>query len=150
MHAKRSLAMAAGLMMPALVFGTGPEAFEAAAMEAVMLSGLQVQDRQRRAERGAVPALSIQGLASDPWYGYSPEQPIAVGTTALPRAYLEQLRGTEGEPLEFRRAGDCAAADADIDCYEVTYRGLGDSVTLFLDLSRADAVYAPLGFTYID
>ena len=68
------------------------------------------------------------------------------GGPAREVAYLNVLRGPNGQGLRFRRTGTTMAADATIlDIYEVTYAGLETPLRLFLDLYHWETPRAPVG-----
>ena len=88
-------------------------------------------------------------------YGFSPENPIHVGGGPDGQhAFLETLRGPDGEPLAWRRLGSCCEFETPngimgfglLDMYEVTYEGLERSVILYLDMYESGPVMAPAGF----
>jgi hypothetical protein len=88
-------------------------------------------------------------------YGFSPENPIHVGGgPAGQRAFLEALRGPDGQPLAWRRLGSCCEFETPnglmglglLDLYEVTYEGLEQPVILYLDMYDSGPVAAPAGF----
>ena len=102
--------------------------------------------------------ITIKGIAKDPEYGYSSEKAIRTGGPGSnkQKRYLNKLRGPNGELIQYKRTGRCGAykyasapfGQAIIDCYAVRYEGLEESVTLFVDLYREEALYAPNGFTF--
>lgn len=103
------------------------------------------------------PLIVIEGPASDPEYGYKAEKAIRTGGSAAnQRAFLDQLRGPNGEPVKYDRTDSCGAYKDDtqpfgqalIDCYTVTYEGEPSPATLHLDLYKADRLWAPRGFTF--
>jgi hypothetical protein len=89
-------------------------------------------------------------------YGFSPGNPIHVGGGPDgQQAFLEMLRGPEGQPLAWRRLGSCCEFETPnslvgfglLDLYEVTYEGLERPVILYLDMYESGPVMAPEGFT---
>jgi hypothetical protein len=91
----------------------------------------------------------------DPTYGLIPENPVRVGGgPSGERAYLEALRGPQGEPVVSRRLGSCCEFETPngfggmgmLDLYEVTYEGLDAPVRLYLDMYDEEEVHAPSGF----
>jgi hypothetical protein len=89
-------------------------------------------------------------------YGFTPENPIHVGGGPEgQQAFLEMLRGPEGQPLAWRRLGSCCEFETPnglmglglLDLYEVTYEGLDRPIILYLDMYESGPVMAPLGFT---
>lgn len=96
---------------------------------------------------------AVDALAS---YGFTPENPIHVGGGPEGQhAFLELLRGPEGQPLAWRRLGSCCEFETPngimglglLDLYEVTYEGLDRPVILYLDMYESGPVMAPAGFT---
>jgi hypothetical protein len=106
------------------------------------------------AEAGAPAA---EAVAQEPsGYGYTPEDPIKVGGGPQgEREYLRFLRGPQGQPLSFQRRGSCCGfkdpslplGGGMLDMYEVTYEGLEEPVTLYLDMYRREEPRAPTGFS---
>lgn len=104
----------------------------------------------------------LQGVSTDPEYGYTAKKPIKVGNgpdgmPANERAYLRLLRDGQGKPVTFRRIGSCCAFSSEngfmgmgmLDRYEVVYRnekGKKRKVVLFINMYDHEAPRAPLGF----
>lgn len=93
-------------------------------------------------------------LASDPNYGTSQELPIRVGNTNLydgaarEEAYLQTLRGPNGELVRYERLDALMLADQSIlDVYQVSYDGLEKPLTLYLDMYSYEMLLLPQGFT---
>jgi len=93
-------------------------------------------------------------LSSDPNYGFSLEAPIRVGNTNLydgaarEEAYLQTLRGPNGESVRYERLDALMLADQSIlDVYQVSYDGLDNPVTLYLDMYSYEMLLLPQGFT---
>ena len=91
-------------------------------------------------------------IATDPTYGYTMENAIRVGDggdlfggPARERAYLDNLRGPNGEPISYERAGSLNYEDTILDEYVIT--GLGTSVKLYIDIYTFEELKAPAGFT---
>ena len=91
-------------------------------------------------------------IATDTTYGYTKENAIRVGDggelfggPARERAYLDNLRGPGGEPLSYERTGSLNFEDTILDEYVIT--GLGNPVTLYLDIYKFEELQAPVGFT---
>lgn len=96
-------------------------------------------------------------------YGYSPNDPIIVGGLsersgpASQRAYLDQLRGPNGEAVTYERIESCCAFSTPngilgsgmLDIYEVRYEGQGRAVRLYLNMYDPAPAQskAPIGFT---
>ncbi|KFE68381.1 hypothetical protein [Hyalangium minutum] len=103
-----------------------------------------------RHTEGWQPAWGEEGA-----YGFTPENPIHVGGgPSGQHAFLEALRGANGEPLAWRRLGSCCEFETPnsfmgmglLDLYEVTYEGLEKPVILYLDMYDSGPVAAPAGF----
>ena len=95
-------------------------------------------------------------VSADADFGFKMEKPIRVGGGAMyvasrERAYLDALRGPEGQPIQYRRLGSGPKAPNGgiVDIYEVTHAGLEKPVTLYVDAYRYDDPRAPKGFTCV-
>lgn len=89
-------------------------------------------------------------VATDLTYGYTEGNPIRVGGGSFDgppreRAYLDNLRGPNGETVTYERVGSLPYGDTILDVYQVTYTGA--SVTLYLDEYSWRELQAPNGFT---
>jgi hypothetical protein len=90
-------------------------------------------------------------VTADPDYGYQKERSIRVGNgdmfsgPSLERAYLDQLRGPDGEVIEYERLGSTDDGYTIIDIYELTYNGT--TVVLYLDMYHGEPFRVPMGFT---
>ena len=101
--------------------------------------------------------VSIDGMSDDPEYGYRAEKAIRTGGPGpgKQRAFLDQLRGPEGQAVSYQRTGVCGAyqnaaqpfGQAMIDCYTVRYEGQAQPATIYLDLYRTESLKVPQGFT---
>jgi hypothetical protein len=90
-------------------------------------------------------------VSSDPTYGYSKDNPIQVGGDFLEgprreRAYLDTLRGPNGEALSYERLGSTAGKDGIVDIYTVTYANNAALFRLHIDMYRFAPLQAPRGF----
>jgi hypothetical protein len=90
-------------------------------------------------------------ISTDPTYGYSADNPIQVGGDfmsgpARERAYLDALRGPNGEAITYERRGSVPGKETILDAYEITYPGLKKPVVLYLDQYRYSDLKAPIGF----
>jgi hypothetical protein len=89
-------------------------------------------------------------ISSDTTYGYSKMNAIQVGGDAFAgppreRAYLDNLLGSNGEPISYERAGSLPYDDTILDVYILT---VGDTTTtLYLDEYNWSEPQAPVGFT---
>jgi len=89
-------------------------------------------------------------ISTDDTYGYTETNPIQVGGggfdgPARERAYLDHLRGSNGEELSYKREGSTTSGDAILDIYHVT--GTGINETIYLDEYNFSELQAPIGFT---
>jgi hypothetical protein len=100
----------------------------------------------------------LQGVAGDPAYGADPAHPIRAGRDyAAEWAYLNALRGPQGQVVYYRSLGHCclfAAPQAEsgkgfLDRYEVGYDGMARPAILYFTLFADDVrLEAPAGFDY--
>lgn len=89
-------------------------------------------------------------VSTDPTYGYSETNPIQVGGDFFDgppreRAYLDHLRGPNGEVLKYERGGSIDTATAILDSYHIT--GPGFDEVLYIDMYNFSTPQAPVGFT---
>ena len=89
-------------------------------------------------------------ISTDPTYGYTLENPIRVGGDFFTgverqRAYLDNLRGPNGERFTYNRRGSTPGLDSILDIYELY--GLADVVVLYVDLYKYEELMAPVGLT---
>lgn len=101
----------------------------------------------------------LRGIADDPAYGADREHPIRAGKDYTAEwAYLNALRGPEGQVVYYRSLGQCclfAAPEAEhgrgfLDRYEVGYDGLAKPAILYFTLFGDDVrLEAPAGFGYV-
>jgi len=89
-------------------------------------------------------------ISEDETYGYMEANPIRVGGGDFDgppreRAYLDNLRGPNGEPISYNRLNSFESGDTILDSYEITV--LEESVTLYLDEYNYTEPQAPIGFT---
>lgn len=97
------------------------------------------------------PTDSACPVSDDPSYGYSPGNPIRVGDDAFggparQRAYLDNLRGPNFEPVVYERLGADSYADTILDRYTVSYPGGAGPALLYLDGNQFAALKSPVGF----
>jgi len=101
--------------------------------------------------------VSSCGVSDDPAFATTKDHAAQVGGGAMyaaarERRYLDALRGPAGEPVQYKRRGslppDPTGRDLTIlDEYEVTYPGIPQPATLYLDAYHFDdALVAPKGF----
>lgn len=104
--------------------------------------------------------LNLEGVSTDPTYGYTMENPIRVAASgnsgpSQESRYLNALLDTNGESIYFERLGSCCHfADATLpfgggllDRFYLKVAN-GTEVTLYLDMYRKGKLLAPKGFTY--
>ena len=89
-------------------------------------------------------------VSSDQTYGYGETNPIQIGGDffagpSRERAYLDHLRGPNGETLSYERTGSIPTDTTILDGYKIT--GAGINVTLYLDVYNYEPLQAPVGFT---
>lgn len=89
-------------------------------------------------------------VSTDQTYGYTESNPIQIGGDffagpSRERAYLDHLRGPNGETLSYERTGSIPTDSTILDGYKIT--GPGISVTLYLDVYNYALLQAPIGFT---
>ena len=99
----------------------------------------------------------LNEYSSNPDYGYTPTNAIKVGGgPAGEFAYMNSLRGPEGQPISFTRRGSCCPFEDEtllmggglLDVYEVYYEGSEEPVVLFLNMYREyQTLYIPKGLT---
>jgi hypothetical protein len=97
----------------------------------------------------------------DATYGTTPEHPIKVGGgfndgANHEEAYLNALRGPQGQPVTWKRLGTCCpfktpngivGARGLLDRVELTYKGLDEPGIIYLNLYDREKPQAPRGFT---
>jgi hypothetical protein len=99
--------------------------------------------------------ISSCDVSSDAAFATTKEHAAQVGGGAMyaasrERRYLDSLRGPNGEPIQYKRRGSLPLdreGHTILDEYEVTYPGLAQPATLYLDAYHFDdALAAPKGF----
>lgn len=106
---------------------------------------------------GSVRFLSNQApciVASDPTYGFSPDNPIHLGSVNLydgiarMEAYLNTLRGPNLEEIFYTRLNPTYnKTGLIVDPYQISYDGLAQPLTLYFDLYTYEKPMAPAGFS---
>lgn len=99
-----------------------------------------------RADVGSCP------ISPDATYGYTQDNPIKVGGDvfggpARERAYLDHLRGPDGQTIAYQRLGSTGYGDTILDIYEVSYDGPAEPILLYIDMYVFEELFAPVGFT---
>jgi hypothetical protein len=100
------------------------------------------------------PAQSANSckISTDSTYGYTQGNPIQVGGDAFEgpareRAYLDHLKGPNGENISYERTGSLPIGNTILDIYEVLVAG--KKVTLYIDEYSYTEPQAPVGFTCV-
>ena len=98
----------------------------------------------------ATTSNSACPVSTDPSYGTTESNPIRVGGDAFggparARAYLDNLRGPNGETISYERGGSLPSGNTILDIYEIS--GLPQSVLLYVDQYSYETLLAPVGFT---
>lgn len=105
-----------------------------------------------------LPTIAITGISSDETYGYSEGNPIKVGglSPARERAYLDLLRGPNGEAIRYERRGSCCGFETPngllgggmLDIYSVWIGDDPKPVALYINMYDYEQPKAPKGFTF--
>ena len=90
-------------------------------------------------------------ISSDPTYGYSKDNPIRVGGDAFggpsrERAYLDSLSGPNGEAISYSRNGSLNYGGTILDEFSLSYAGIPQAVTIYIDEYSFAELSAPNGF----
>lgn len=117
---------------------------------------LELRELRRHLAAGV---RQLQGIAADPAYGVERKNPIRAGKDyGAEWAYLNALRGPNGEVVYYRSLGHCCVFDAPgaargkgfLDRYELTYDGLAKPAILYFTMFADDVLLdAPAGFGYV-
>lgn len=105
----------------------------------------------------------IEYFSHDPEYGYTVEKPVMVGNGGnivngplYEARYLNALAGPGLQPIAFKRQGSAHpfktanspfGDEGLLDVYEISYEGLAEPVTLYLNMYDSDTLKVPVGFT---
>ena len=94
-------------------------------------------------------AKSACPVSTDATYGYTQANPIRVGGGAFggpprERAYLDVLRGPNGQAIAYGRLGSTQSGSMILDVFVIT--GLEKTVTLYVDEDSYAVPQAPVGF----
>jgi hypothetical protein len=89
-------------------------------------------------------------VSTDQTYGYTESNPVQIGGDsfggpAREQAYLEHVRGPNGEALAYEREGSIPTETTILDAYKITGPGINE--TLYLDIYSYTPLQAPVGFT---
>lgn len=106
------------------------------------LKGLSVLDES------AIENREICPMAEDETYGLSKENPIKVGGEAWEgparaRAYLDNLKGMDGQWVVYERTGSIEVGSMPLDAYEVQVDG--KTITLYVDQYSFETLQTPQG-----
>jgi hypothetical protein len=91
--------------------------------------------------------------STDKTYGYTMENPIKVSGgfyfgPRRERAFLGTLQGPNGQIIKVDdRVGSRTIGDITIDMYRLSYDGLAEPITLYIDMYNYSSPAAPVGFT---
>lgn len=117
--------------------------------------GLEMRELRRHIAAGV---LRLTGISDDPNYGLDQKNPIRAGKDYFSEwAYLNALRGPDGQVVHYRSLSQCCPFDAPeavsgkgfLDRYELAYEGLAKPAILYFSLFAEDVLpQAPVGFTY--
>ena len=104
----------------------------------------------------------LTSISDDATYGYSEKNAIKVGNgdmksgPASERAFLNALKGPNGEKIAYVRRGSCCGVKSEhspfgvamLDRYEITYKGLDKPIILYINMYDPGVLQAPKGFTF--
>ncbi len=103
-------------------------------------------------------SMKLSKVSNNKKYGYKPNHKtsIKVGEIKNEYAYLNALRGPNGEKVQFRRIGSCCEFESNsaafgtglLDQYEVYYKGLKEPLILYINSYEFEEPMAPIGFTF--
>lgn len=90
--------------------------------------------------------------AADAGYGFTPDQPVAVGGGEFSgplraSAYLQDLRGPQGEAVTFEPHGTVVEAGRTLHVFRITSVAVSAPRRLYVDYDRSAEVLIPLGLT---
>jgi hypothetical protein len=110
-----------------------------------------------------MPFTKVASASNDSTYGYSPKNPIKVVTVTgdpkqgslASRLYLNALRDSNGQPIEYERRGSCCQFATPngvmggglLDVYDIKIDGVKVPVVLYVNMYDPGALVAPIGFT---
>jgi len=104
--------------------------------------------------------FKIDEVSEDPTYGYTPENPIMVGSGGgsgpmNERRFLNALMGPDGEAITYSRQGSCCefrtkngllGNSGFLDIYTIAHKGLEEEITLYINMYDSDVLKIPVGF----
>lgn len=116
-------------------------------------------------ESGTGPLIHLPDRSEDPDYGWSPDQPVQLGTRgrilddvtaeSVEMRYLSSLWGPGGEVILYEKVGTCCPFDwpaaplgkGVLDVFEMRWEGLQEPRHIYLDTWRVARVLIPMGLT---
>lgn len=120
----RSIALLTFILVSTVLFAQDSQSLEVTKETAKDSSGT----------RATYTIRKLTKTAPDDSYGFSPENPVLVGTgpnggPANQRRYLDLLRDAQGKPIKYTRVASCCPYDSEnglfgvamVDKYEITY-----------------------------
>jgi hypothetical protein len=110
----------------------------------------ELADVRARAELGD----AVCPISDDETYGFLESNPVMVGGEALggparARAYLDNLRGSGGEPISYETSGSIPVDGTLVDLYSLTYPG-GEPLWIYINQYSFENLRAPLGLICAD
>ncbi|RTQ46544.1 hypothetical protein EJV47_21570 [Hymenobacter gummosus] len=104
-------------------------------------------------------ALKLSGQSTDKEYGYKDDYAhcIKVGSPANIIAFINALRGPQGQKVHIVRTGSCCPYEWNegpngiglLARWQVIYDGLDQPITLYLNKNVYDNPLCPVGFTFV-
>ena len=106
--------------------------------------------------------FKIVAYSDDRKYGYTEKDPIKVGGAKgsegplNERRFLNALAGPNGEEISYSRNGSCCHFKTKhspfsdtglLDVYSITYDGLKEPITLYINMYDSDTLKVPVGFS---
>ena len=99
--------------------------------------------------------------SADRTYGLTKENPVRVGGSDFrdgpkrERPFLDSLRGPSGQRLSYQRLGSCCHFQTPhgingtglLDAYSVTFEGLSEPITIYINFYDPGPPLVPVGFT---
>lgn len=104
-------------------------------------------------------SMILESIETNPNYGYKNDRKnsIKVGEISNQRAYLDALKGPNGETVYYTRVSSCCQFKTKkavfglgfLDQYKVSYKGLEQPIILYLNGYDYETPKAPNGFTFL-
>ncbi len=101
--------------------------------------------------------FKIDHYSTDKTYGYTKNNPVMVGGESEgpknERRFLNALAGPNGEEISYYRVGSCCSfktknssfGGGALDIYSISYEGLNESLTLYINMYDSDTLRVPVG-----